>query len=124
MKIVVDMNLSPAWIPVLQSAGHEAVHWSTVGDPCANDEIIVRWARHHQCVIFTHDLDFGTLLALTRAESPSVFQVRAQDVTPAVLGSQVLAALCQQEGELARGALVVLDGARLRMRILPLRRRE
>jgi predicted nuclease of predicted toxin-antitoxin system len=122
MKIIVDMNLSPAWIPVLQSVGHEVQHWSSVGDPRARDEVIMDWARRNGCVVFTHDLDFGTLLALTQAESPSVFQVRAQDVTPASLGPSVLAALRQQETALQHGALVVLDGMRLRVRVLPLRR--
>ncbi len=30
-KLLVDMNLSPQWIPVLQH-GWPAVHWSDVGD--------------------------------------------------------------------------------------------
>jgi hypothetical protein len=30
MKIVVDMNLSPDWIPVLTDIGCEAVHWLTI----------------------------------------------------------------------------------------------
>ena len=33
-----------------------------------------------------YDLDFGTALALTQAESPSVIQVRTQDVPPGRLG--------------------------------------
>jgi len=40
------------------------------------------WAREHVHVVFTHDLDFGTLLALTRASGPSVIQVGSQDVLP------------------------------------------
>jgi predicted nuclease of predicted toxin-antitoxin system len=40
------------------------------------------WARENGHVVLTHDLDFGTLLALTRANGPSVVQVRAQDVLP------------------------------------------
>ena len=31
MKILVDMNLSLEWIPVLEEAGFEAIHWSTIG---------------------------------------------------------------------------------------------
>ena len=37
MKFVIDMNLSPAWCEALKQAGHEAVHWSEVGDPKATD---------------------------------------------------------------------------------------
>ena len=29
IKIVIDVGLPPAWIPVLAAQGWEAVHWST-----------------------------------------------------------------------------------------------
>jgi predicted nuclease of predicted toxin-antitoxin system len=69
----------------LNSAGWEAIHWSTVGNPRAEDEAIMAWARAQKHVVFTHDLDFGTLLALTRTGSPSVIQVRTQEVTPTAI---------------------------------------
>lgn len=28
MKILIDMNLSPAWVSRLNQAGHDAIHWS------------------------------------------------------------------------------------------------
>jgi len=40
------------------------------------------WARANGHVVFTHDLDFGTTLALTHAAGPSVIQVRGQNVLP------------------------------------------
>ena len=121
MRLLVDMNLSPEWVGFLQSAGWEAIHWSTVGNPRAEDEEIMVWARAQEHVVFTHDLDFGTLLALTRAGSPSVIQVRTQDVTPGAIGALVVGALRQFEGALEKGALIVLDEARARARILPLK---
>ncbi len=33
MKLLVDMNLSPAWVDVLRQAGFEAIHWSEIGSP-------------------------------------------------------------------------------------------
>lgn len=42
----------------------------------ATDEEIMRWARENGYVVFTHDLNFGVILAATRAQSPSVIQVR------------------------------------------------
>ena len=38
------MNLSPDWVLVLESAGFEAVHWSTIGSPSATDKVIMAWA--------------------------------------------------------------------------------
>lgn len=120
MKILVDMNLSPGWIDVLTGNGFEAVHWSTIGDPRADDPVLMDWARANGYVVFTHDLDFGTLLALTQAESPSVIQVRTQDVTPEHLSGIVIAALRSYELQLESGALIVLDETKARVRILPL----
>ena len=44
VKLVVDMNQSPDWVPLLKSNGWSAVHWSTVGDPRASDAAIMEWA--------------------------------------------------------------------------------
>ena len=115
------MNLSPRWIVVLQREGHEALHWSAVGAPDAPDREIMAWAHAEGLVVFTHDLDFTTLLATTGALGPSVLQVRAQDVLPEALGSAVLRALRQFERELREGALISVDPGRARVRVLPLR---
>jgi len=82
MNIIIDMNLSPDWCEVLAKDGILAFHWQTVGASNAPDSEIMQWAKEHGYVVFTHDLDFGTLLALTQATSPSVRQVRTQNMTP------------------------------------------
>jgi predicted nuclease of predicted toxin-antitoxin system len=119
MKLLVDMNLSPDWVSVLEQAGWETVHWSSVGNPRATDAEIMARARQQGWVVFTHDLDFGTALALTAAEGPSVIQVRTQDVTPQAIGKLVVQALRQFQSELEKGALIVLDEAQARARVLP-----
>ena len=121
MKLLVDMNLSPDWVELLKQAGWEAVHWSKVGNLRAADSEIMAWTKRNGWVVFTHDLDFGSLLALTQAEGPSVIQVRTQDVTPAAIGELVVSALRQFEPELEQGALIVLDESRARARVLPLK---
>lgn len=97
-----------------------AVHWSTVGDPHATDRTIMGWARERQYVVFTHDLDFGTLLALTQAEGPSVIQVRTQNVMPAYLERVVTGVLTTYASQLSEGALLTVDEGRARVRILPI----
>ena len=121
MKILVDMNLSPDWVKVLERAGWEARHWSTVGDMRATDDVIMSWARENGFIVFTHDLDFGVLLALTRAESPSVIQVRTQDVFPEVLGDRLVKVLREHQSALEKGALLTVDEGKSRVRILPFR---
>lgn len=121
MKIVIDMNLSPDWAKVLTDAGWESVHWSTVGDLRATDEVIMSWARDNGFIVFTHDLDFGVLLALTKADSPSVVQVRTQDVFPEVLGNRLIKVLQEHQSVLETGALLTVDEAKSRVRLLPFR---
>ena len=120
VRLVVDMNLSIEWVAELARHGWPAVHWSTVGDPHAEDSAIMAWALANGCAVFTHDLDFGTMLALTHATGPSVFQVRGQHVLPEDIGPIVIAALRQHDAALAAGALVVVDLKKSRVRVLPL----
>ena len=121
LQVLVDMNLSPDWIHWFELHQFNAIHWSTVGDARATDRTLMEWALARRFVVFTHDLDFGSLLALTKAAGPSVIQVRAQDVMPDHLGRIVLAALQQYQLLLEQGALVVVDESTTRARILPLR---
>lgn len=119
-SILVDMNLSPDWVPFLQLHGHTAVHWATVGDIRALDPEIMEWARNNGHIILTHDLDFGTILAQTHATGPSVVLIRGEETFPTGLGNAVVAALQQCAAELQAGALVVVDTVRRRIRILPI----
>jgi len=120
IKILIDMNLSPDWVPLLKNAGWSTTHWSTVGDPKATDRSIMDWAEANGYVVFTHDLDFGTLLALTHKTGPSVLQVRGEDVLPDHMGNLVIAAIRQHETELESGALVVVEERKNRVRVLPI----
>ncbi|MBZ0168005.1 hypothetical protein MELA_02813 [Candidatus Methylomirabilis lanthanidiphila] len=120
VRVLVDMNLSPDWVPVLQRHGWSAVHWSTVGDPRATDRTIMDWAAANGYIVFTHDLDFGAMLALMCATGPSVLQIRADNVLPDHLEDVVIAALKQHDADLASGALVVVDESKSRVRVLPI----
>ncbi len=106
----------------MESVGFEAVHWSKVGKPDATDKVIMTWAVTHGYIVFTHDLDFGTLLAMTQADAPSVIQVRSQDILPANLANLVINALLQFQEALEMGALVTVDEAKAKARILPINR--
>lgn len=119
LKFVVDMNLSPEWVLFLLGDGWQAVHRSTIGDPRASDTSIMSWATANTHVVFTHDLDFGTTLALTGATAPSVLQIRTQNLLPEAVGHIVLSAVRNYEQELAAGAIVVVELGRSRVRVLP-----
>ncbi len=120
MKLLIDMNLSPEWIPVLEKVGFEAVHWSSIGEFHATDDTILSWAKSHDYVVFTHDLDFGAILAATKTKSPSVLQVRTQDINSHHIGDLVISVLNQFQEHLLRGAIISVDEDKSRARILPI----
>jgi len=120
MKLLVDMKLSPRWVNLLTDAGIGAAHWSTLGVANAPDAGITAYARTNGYVVFTHDLDFSAILAATHGDKPSVVQIRAEDVSPDVIGKSVIDILRQTTAELDEGALVTIDPGRTRLRLLPL----
>ena len=122
MTFLLDMNLSPLWIGPLREVGHEAVHWSEIGQPDAPDSEIMAVARMKGWIVFTHDLDFGTLLAHSGAEGPSVVQLREQAIDPQDLGSRVIEGIGACREALELGALVTIDLRRAKARILPILR--
>jgi len=121
MKFLVDMNLSPSWVEVFTKEGWEAVHWSAVGQAAATDQVIMDWARENGHIVYTHDLDHGTILALTKAVGPSLIQVRTQDVMPETLGRRLVEVVRKYESLLETGALVTVDETKSRVRVLPIK---
>lgn len=120
MRFLLDMNIAPGLCAKLEAAGHEAIHWSSVGAPNAPDEIIMGHAREHGQVLLTHDLDFGSILAITHAAGPSVVQVRMEDVLSDRYVALIAAAVRQFDSELREGAIVIVDENRSRVRVLPI----
>ena len=114
------MNLSPDWLAEFERRQIEAAHWSQVGDIHAPDSAIMQYAREHGFVVFTHDLDFGAMLAATGASSPSVIQIRTQNITPQFLATKFFAVAEQFQEQLSDGALIIVDTHKNRVRLLPL----
>jgi predicted nuclease of predicted toxin-antitoxin system len=120
MRLLLDMNLSPDLCRSLAALGHEAVHWSNVGEPTAADEVVMTYARDRGFVVVSHDLDFSAMLAATHARQPSVVQLRSQDVMGETFLALLSATLRTFQRELSTGALIVVDESRSRVRLLPI----
>jgi predicted nuclease of predicted toxin-antitoxin system len=121
MKFVVDMNLSPEWVKVLRDAGFDAVHWRDIGPLDAPDAELLDWATKHERVVLTHDLDFGAILAASRALGPSVLQLRVSDPLPETHSATMLNAIRDFRDQLSGGALISIEPARARARVLPIK---
>jgi predicted nuclease of predicted toxin-antitoxin system len=122
VKLLVDMNLPPGWAGRLAQHGFEAVHWSTIGAATAPDTEILAYARRFNLVLITNDLDFSAILAAASADGPSVVQIRSQDLLSDEVVSIVAKALDAHREDIERGALLSIDEAGTRVRMLPLRR--
>ena len=93
MKFLLDMNLSPYLTTIFRENG---------------------W------IIVTNDLDFGAILALEGLRFPSVIQTRRLELFPNSLFPILDRVIRQFIDELERGAIVVVDEKRMRVRLLPL----
>ncbi len=124
MTVLLDVNLSPAWIAFLKTAGIHAPNWSSIGVGDAPDTDIVPYAAQAGCVVLTQDLDFGTILSAARAMKPRVVLIRAGRVNPMLYGTQVLIALGELAGKQDQGIFITVEKKRTRLTLLPLRGRD
>jgi predicted nuclease of predicted toxin-antitoxin system len=122
MRILIDMNLSPQWVALFIENGIEATHWSSIGLAYDPDPILYAYAQQNNLIIFTHDLDFGAILAGTRDDKPSVIQLRDEDVFPNQENIKMLVKVLKQfEIELKEGVLITINKQRTKIRLLPIR---
>jgi len=124
MRLLLDMNLSPRWVATLTAEGWETIHLSTVGKANASDSEIMKYAAERDYVVLTNDLDLSAILAATHAEKPSVLQIRAEDIHPQAIAARVIAALRHMTSELESGALVTVSLRHIRVRTLPLKKKD
>lgn len=120
MRGLVDNSLSPRFADALRAAGHESIHVRDLGLTTADDTIIFDRAAAEDRVVIAQDADFGTILALRQATSPSVILFRCQIKSADALAKLLMANLPAIQDDLNAGAIVVFEDTRIRTRRLPI----
>jgi predicted nuclease of predicted toxin-antitoxin system len=120
MRFLADMGVSRRVCEWLRDGGHDAVHLRDEGlQRLPDGEIFVKAGRE-QRVILTFDLDFGEILAASGAAIVSVVVFRLRNTrTPHVI-DRLSAVLSESAAALERGAIIVVEETRHRVRYLPL----
>ncbi|HHW19262.1 MAG TPA: DUF5615 family PIN-like protein [Firmicutes bacterium] len=120
MRFLVDNALSPWIAGELRQFGHDVVHVREIGMASASDAEILALAVREKRIVLTADTDFGTIMARTRADSPSVIIFRQSDKRPMRLLNLLTTNLSRIAPYLEKGAVVVFQNQRIRVRRLPL----
>ena len=96
-------------------------HLRDHGLHAASDSIVLQRAREHDQILISADTDFGTLLASTGADKPSVILIRRSSARRASeLATLLLSYLDAITDDLMSGAVVVVTDTDLRVRELPI----
>ena len=120
MKFVADMGISPRTVNWLRSQGYDAIHLTEQGLEKISDEAILRKAQDEQRIILTVDLDFGFLLATTKASFPSVILFRLEDESRKMIEQRLTEVLGECQNELSNGAIISVSDKYFRVRSLPI----
>ncbi len=121
MRFLIDNAPSPVVAEGLRQADHDALHVGDLGLAAADDETFFEHADRDQRVIVSADTEFGTILAMRNAASPSVILFRgATPRNPIGQVKLLIANLAAIAPSIERGAVVVLEPQRIRVRSLPM----
>ena len=120
MKLLLDQGLSRTAAVYLREQGHDVVHTSEVALTSATDVSILEVARSEDRVIVTLDADFHMLLAMTKAQHPSVIRIREEGLKAKEVAERIVAVLSRCGDELVAGALISVVSPYIRVKLLPI----
>jgi len=122
MRFLADMGVSVRVVEWLKQLGHDAVHLRDEGlQRLPNGEIFLN-AAHEQRIVLAFDLDFGEIIAASGGGNVSVVIFRLRNTRSAHVIDRLNSVLQECEDELNRGAIVVVEESRHRVRRLPIGR--
>jgi predicted nuclease of predicted toxin-antitoxin system len=120
MQFLADMGVAQGIVDWLRAQGHDAVHLREEGLQRLPDADIFAKAIAEKRIILTFDLDFGEILALSGVNVVSVILFRLNNSRTAFVQQRLAAVLATDEAALQKGAIIVVEDGRHRVRDLPI----
>jgi predicted nuclease of predicted toxin-antitoxin system len=120
VRFLADMGVDQRLVDWLRSQGHDAVHLREQGLHRASDTDVFAKAIAESRIILTFDLDFGEILALSGNAVVSVILFRLINTRTPFVQQRLAAVLAADADALNRGAIIVVEDGRHRVRDLPL----
>ncbi|MBM4083824.1 MAG: hypothetical protein FJ272_03460 [Planctomycetes bacterium] len=121
MRFLADMGISPDTVAFLRSLGHDAAHLHEQRLHRLDDPGILQKARDEGRILLAHDLDFGELMAASGGKLPSIIVFRLRDMRPDRVNHSLDRVIAAHHELLARGVIVSVSEARIRVHELPVR---
>ena len=120
LAFLANMNISPRTVEELRNLGWDIVRIPEVMDKKSKDTDILGYARNHNKVVITQDLDFSMILAIGGYSKPSLINLRLENASPDSVTSRIIDVVSVMERELKRGVVVTIDETSARYRDLPI----
>jgi predicted nuclease of predicted toxin-antitoxin system len=120
MRFLVDACVDVAVNRWLRERGDDSIHLRDEGLQRMPDEEIFDKAYAEERVIVTIDLDFGEILSFSGDKIVSTITFRVRDTRGDFLIRRLDSVLPKVMPHLKRGAIVIIEDARYRVRPLPI----
>jgi predicted nuclease of predicted toxin-antitoxin system len=120
MRFLADMGVDQRVVDWLRAQGHDAVHLREQGLQRLPDADVFAKAIAEGRIILTFDLDFGEILALSGGTVVSVILFRLNNTRTPFVQQRLAAVLAAAADALAKGAIIVVEDGRHRVRDLPI----
>jgi len=120
MKFLADIGISPRSAKFLRDLGHDAIHLHDEGLDRLSDANILAKALSEGRIVLTHDLDFGELVAASKAQLPSVITFRLRNMAADHVNRYLEIILANHQHYLETGAVISVTERQIRVRSLPI----
>src|ERR1043166_5931849 len=122
LRFLADMGISQRVVNWLRGQGYDATHLRDEGlHRLPNGNIFLKAVAESR-VVLTFDLDFGEIVAASSGQLASVILFRLNNTTSEFVIRRLTVVLANATEALKRGAIIVVEDGRFRVRRFPIQR--